>query len=475
MSASSVNMFNIGKSGLMVTKQSMATTSHNISNVNTEGYSRQNVEQTAGPVISNGRLTIGTGAWAKKVTRVSDEYLERRIQQEHKNFSNAEEKDTYLQQTEQIFNESNNDGLNRLATRLFNEFRQLSTDPSNSAIRAAVRESSSQLASDVSRMDKELKEVAKNIDTRLEGYVGEVNSLAAEVRDLNLLIDKAELDGGSAPDLHDKRDIALKKLGAMADISTSRDNHGRVTVTLAGQVAIVAGESLKPLEVMRTPPDPASGKKEGSLDIFIKDPIPQKLTQFFKTGRLGGLLEVRDKDIVAAQDRINNIAYTMAKEVNALHRQGFGLDGQSGRDFFAEPMDRESAAATFRVSDVIKDNLDAIAAAKDPSGQGDNRMAIALSSVGDQKGLMGDENSSILDSYNSMVSELAVKTGATKRSLVFQKDVLSQLENVRESLVGVNLDEETANLVKFQHAYAANAKVLQVADETMQTVLNTFK
>jgi flagellar hook-associated protein 1 FlgK len=102
-------------------------------------------------------------------------------------------------------------------------------------------------------------------------------------------------------------------------------------------------------------------------------------------------------------------------------------------------------------------------------------MSLALSAVGDLKGLGGNTNSSILDIYNSMVSGLAVKTGASQKELVFQKDVLDQLQNVRESLVGVNLDEETANLVKFQHSYAASAKILQVADETMQTILNTFK
>ena len=102
-------------------------------------------------------------------------------------------------------------------------------------------------------------------------------------------------------------------------------------------------------------------------------------------------------------------------------------------------------------------------------------MAVALSGLGDLKGIAGDAASSILDVYNSMVSGLAVKTGASKKELVFAKDVLAQLENVRESLVGVNLDDETANLVKLQHSYAASAKVLQVADETMQTVLSTFK
>ena len=472
---SSVNMFNIGKSGLMVSKQSLTTTGHNISNVNTEGFSRQNVDQTAGPVHTNGRLTMGTGAWAKSVTRVSDEYLERRIQGETKNLANVEEKDVYLQQTEQIFNESNNDGLNRLATRFFNEFRKLSTDTGNTAIRAAVRESSAQLAADVNRMDHELKEVSRNIDNRIEGYVRDINASAKEIRDLNLLIQKAEMAGGSAPDLHDKRDLALKKLGAMADISTSTDESGRVSVTLAGKVTIVSGESTTDLEVMRTPPDPETGKKEGALDIFVREPVPTKLTGRFLTGRLGGLLEVRDKDIVGAQDRINKVAYLISKEVNNLHRQGFGLDGQGGRDFFEEPVSLERAAETMKVSGVIRENLDAIAAAKDPIAQSDNRMAVALSGLGDLKGITGDTSSTILDTYNGMVSELAVKTGANKRALIFQKDVLTQMENVRESLVGVNLDEETANLVRFQHAYAANAKVLNVADEMMQTVLNTFK
>ena len=473
--ASSVNLFNIGKSGLMVSKHSMSTTGHNIANVNTEGYSRQNVEQTAGPVIPNGGLTFGTGAWAKKVTRVSDEYLERRIQGEHKNFAQVEEKDAYLKQTEQIFNEANSDGLNRVATRFFNEFRKLSADPGNTAVRASVKESSAQLASELNRMDRELKDVSRNIDTRIEGYVREVNALAKEVRDLNLLIEKTESGGGSAPDLHDKRELALKRLGAMADISVNKDNNGRVTVTLAGHATIIAGDQLSELEVKRTPPDPATGKKENRVDIFVNDPVPTKLTEKIKSGRLGGLIQVRDQTIRDAQDRINQIAFTTANEVNNIHRQGYGLDGSSGRNFFEVPVNQESAAEMLRLSSVIEENLDSIAAAAAPNAPSDNRIAVALSGVGNLRGLMDEQNSTILDSYNAMVSEVAVETEANEKSMVFQRDVLTQLENVRESLVGVSLDEETANLVRFQHAYAANAKVLQVADELLQTVLTTFR
>lgn len=470
-----VNMFNIGKSGLMISKKSMTTTGHNIANVNTEGFSRQNVDQTAGPVIPAGKLTFGSGAWAKAVTRVSDEYLERRIQGEHKNFANVEEKDVYLQQTEQIFNESNNDGLNQLATRFFNEFRKLSSDPANTAVRASVREASAQLTADVNRMSNELKEVSRNIDARIEGYVRELNSLAHEVRDLNLLIEKAEMGGGTAADLLDKRDLALKKLGAMADISTSKDNNGRVTVTMGGHAPIVVGEIVNELEVMRTPPDEKSGKKEGSLDIFIKEPVPHKLSDKLRTGRLGGLLEVRDQVIATSQDKIDKVAYLITKEVNNIHRQGFGLDGGTNRAFFRELDGQAGAAEKMKLSAEIMNSLDAIGAAKEPGAPSDNRISVALSGLGDMKGIAGDASSTVLDVYNGMVSELAVKTQANSKSLVFQKDVLSQLENVREGLVGVNLDEETANLVRFQHAYAASAKVLQVADETLQTVINTFR
>lgn len=473
--AAPVNLFNVGKSGLMVSKHSMHTTGHNIANVNTEGFSRQRVDQTAGPSIPSGKLSFGTGAWAKQISRVNDQYLDRRIEMETRSFGNLDEKSTYLHQAEQIFNESNSDGLNRLATRFFNEFRKLSTDPGNSAIRASVREASTQLVSDMRRMSGSIREVEKNIDDRISGYVREVNALAKEVRDLNDAITRAEGGGGSAPDLQDKRDLALKRLGAMGQISVSQDNNGRVVVTMEGHIPLVVGAEVNELSVLRTPPDPNTGKQEERLDIVLGDSNPPVyVTDKIKGGKLGGLLEVRDKDLVDAQGKIDYIAFSIAKGVNEIHRQGYGLDGLSGRNYFKEPLEIKRAAEMMEVSEDLNKNLDAIAAAKEPNSPGDNRIAIALSGLSSLKGVT-DEHDSIIDTYNSMVSEVAVKTAAVEKARTFQRDVLSQLENVREGIVGVNLDEETTNLVQFQHAYAANAKVLQTADELTQTLLNAFR
>ncbi len=471
--AGSVNMFNIGKSGLQATKSAMTTTGHNIANVNSEGYSRQNVEVVSGPTIPAGRLTFGTGAWTKSVDRVNDEYLDKRIHVEARNMGNIEEKSNYLEQTEQIFNEAISEGMNRITTNFFNEFRKLSTDPENEAVRASVREASKQLVDEVRRMDRSLKDVQANIDNRVEGYVRDVNALSKEIRDLNLMIQKTDAEGSAAPDLHDKRDLALKKLGAIVDISVSKDKNSRITVTMGGHVPLVCGEQLTELSVVRTPADPKTGKREGRLDIYVNEPVPSKLTTQIKTGRLGGLLEVRDKDITQSQDEIDQIAHAVSEGVNAIHVQGFGKDGGTGRLFFKQLDGVTGAAEHIDLSDDVKENLGAIAAAKDPNSASDNRVAIAISGLESARGLL--EGGTITDKYNSMVSEMGVKTEAAKKATVFQKDVLTQLETVRESLVGVNLDEETSNLIRFQHAYAANAKVLSVADEMMQTVLGTFK
>jgi len=403
-----VNMFDIGKSGMMTSKGSLSTTSHNIANVNTEGFSRQQVEQAANPTISTGKLTFGTGVHMKSVSRINDDFLGHRIQVENRNNKNSEEKDIYLSQTEQIFNESNSEGLNKLATRFFNEFRKLSSDPSNESIRSTVRETSKQLASDINRMDRQLKEMQRNIDEKMVGYVDEFNALTKEIRDLNLLIEKGELMDSKVPDLQDSRDLALKRLGAMADISTSRDKNGKVTVTLAGHVPVVNGGDFTKIEIMHSPADPANGKSIGLIDIVVKEPVPQSLNHFLKTGRFGGLLDVRDNDVGAALKQVNDIALEMTESVNAIHAQGYGKDGGTGRLFFRDLTGLKDRAAEFiGLSEDVKNNVNAIAAGGEPDSPSDNRVAIAISGLGTMK--HPDTQSSIIDDYNSMVGELGVK------------------------------------------------------------------
>lgn len=473
---SSVRMFDIGNSGLQTAKSSLSTVGHNIANVNTEGYSRQRVEQTAGPPTPVTKGNAGTGVRMLGITRTNDEYLNRRIEAEQKNFGASEERDIYLAQTEQIFNEANTEGLNRLTTNFFNEFRKLSVEPENQAIRASVREASNRLVGDIHRMDAELKAVQENIDYRLNGYVSEFNSLVKEIRDLNLLIEKSEIgDEPASPDLLDKRDVSMKRLGALADVSVSKDNKNRVTITLAGKGAVVNGGDCVLLETQRSIANPEIGKKAGALSVIIKDPLPVDLTAYLKGGRIGSLIDVRDRDIGSCQQQLNDVAFATAKSVNDVHMQGYGLDGITGRKFFDNVVEFDRAAETIQLADPIKNSLESIATAREANAPGDNRIAIAISNLSSIKGLVSDKDRTISDLYNTMVGELGTKAAAATRDVNFQKDIIAQLDGFHEAISGVNLDEETTNLVRYQHAYAASAQVIKVADEVMNTIFQMFR
>ena len=219
------NVMQTGRSGMMASKAAIATAGHNISNANTEGFSRQRVETSnLTPQVSAGaHALVGTGTKVSRVERVNDEYIEKQIRTGAREMATMEERDLALRQTEDIFNEMNGDGLNRLISRFFNEFRKLSNEPDNESVRQSVREASQAMVNDFKRLRREVDAVREHIDSRLEGYTKEANSLVDEIRDLNVKIKAMEVGGAPPNDLLDRRDAALKKLGTYMELTTHKD------------------------------------------------------------------------------------------------------------------------------------------------------------------------------------------------------------------------------------------------------------
>src|SRR5262249_50894647 len=154
-----------------------------------------------------------------RVERLNDEYLEKQIRNGTRDLSHYEEKDVVLQQVEDVFNEMGGEGLNRVMTRFFGEFRNLASDPDSEAVRQSVRESSKALVNTFHVLRNGAKDVQNHIDSRLEGYAKEVNMLADNIRDLNVRIKQTGAGGAEPNDLMDQRDLATKKLAALIDIS----------------------------------------------------------------------------------------------------------------------------------------------------------------------------------------------------------------------------------------------------------------
>jgi len=465
------NVMQTGRSAMTAAKTAIATAGHNIANANTEGFSRQRIEQNAAPGGSKpgSRTEVGRGVSSVAVSRINDEYVEKQIRNSTRDLSHAEEKDLFLRQTEDVFNELNGEGLNRLMTRFFNEFRKLGNEPDNEAVRQSIRESTKALVNDVKRMRGEIDEVRRHIDSRMDGYVREINSLSEELRDLNLKIKTTEIGGGKPNDLLDRRDTVLKKLGSFVDLQMHKDNEGGFVVNIKGVGPLVAGPVFTKFTTERSPAD-EQGKVEGALELKTEASAAGNVTHQVSGGKLGALLETRDKLLSTVQDRLDQLAFGLTTAVNSIHSQGVNRYGQVGSNFF-RPLESSFRAAEFiDLSDEVKDNVNYIATAIEPDSPGDNRVALAISGLQGQK-LLNDGKATIDDFYNSIVSDIGVANARNRSVLTQQRDISTQLGKIREQVSGVSIDEETANLLQFQHAFDASAKVIQIADECLRTVL----
>lgn len=468
---SSINIFNTGKSGLFANRAALATTGHNIANVNTEGYSRQRVDTTTQHPSGIGKHVYGTGTTISQINRINDEYLTRQVSNEMKYLGEYEEKDMALAQAESVFNEIGNAGLNRLVSKLFNEFRKLGNEPESEALRATVRESADQLIGDFKRISRSVRDVQKNIDVRIDANVRQVNEYIDKIAQLNDDIKRIELSGGQSGDLRDARDLAVKKFATITDLSVSTNEKGDFSLSIKGIGTVVAGLLKSKLYVETGKADPQIGRPEGALRVFMQNRVPPEITDNLKHGRLGGLIETRDKLLGVAMARIDELAYSLATKINEVHTLGFTLNGSSGINFFKQPKAMAQAAELMALSTEVQADSKNIATAITPDAPGDNRLVQYIAKLQHAK-IMSGGQSTFDDHYNATVADLATVTAKNKQVFEHQQHIVGQLEKFRDSVSGVSLDEETTNLVQYQHAFDASAKVIKVADEMLQTILD---
>jgi len=465
---------NAARTGLNAAKANISTTGHNIANANTEGFSRQRIHQEA---IAPRKTTIkgdyiGRGVNFQPPERINDEYIEKQVRGGARDLAHFEEKGLSLQHVEDIFNEMNGDGLNRLMSRLFNEFRKLSNDPNSQAVRESVREASKSVVNDFKRVHKELEESAHHIDSRITSHIKEVNELASQIAELNSRIRVNEISKNVTADLNDQRDVALKKLMQLTDITTTLDENDTVNVAIRGAGPLVTGVTAEKLHVDRTKEN-SEGKIENALDIYA-DYKPAPLTNKMTGGKIGALLQVRDETISGAMKRLDELAFNLTRSINQIHRQGFTRNGAQGVNFFKDLPDAHRASEFLEISDQVLNSSDNIAAAAQANSPGDNRISIAISGLQGLR-LMDEGKTTFDDFYNGIVSDVGVLKSSNNASLNQQRNINTQLTKMRDQVSGVSMDEETANLLQFQHAYDASAKVIQVAEKMLDSILEIMK
>ena len=466
------SMMDVGRRSMSNSQTALQTVGHNIANKNTEGYSRQRVETETALPIGIGKLRIGMGANTSAVTRTNNNYLERQIGQEQSTLGFAKTQADTMNRVEQVFNEQINRGLNNYIGEFFNAVREFSASPDSMASRTLVKETGDFMAKDFHRVNKQLTEAQKEIDFQLTSHLQEINGYTEQIAQLNERIHQVEVGGATANDERDKRDNLIKKLGEKIDIRWAEGDGGMVTVSAGTAVLLVAGNDAKKLQVQATPA--GNGKREGNVDIVYKnkeEATPVVVTHHFTGGAVGALVDIRDRVINRLLGDMDKLAYTIADEVNSAHMQGFDRYNRKGDVFFELPDTMDGTSATIKVSEDIQTDVGKIAGAARPNAPGDNTIAHLISNI-QYRPLLDNGQTRLEDFYQGVVGRVGVETRTAQTSEHSQQDIVAQLKNIRESISGVSLDEETAKMVEFQKSFDASARLIKTADELFDTVLN---
>ncbi|MBC99599.1 MAG: flagellar hook-associated protein FlgK [Halobacteriovoraceae bacterium] len=482
------NILGIGNSGLIAAKKSLETTGHNIANVNTEGYSRQRVMQQSNVPINHSGLIQGTGVRVRSVDRIHDKFVEQRLQKATSQESFSNHRFEELTQIENIFNELDSDGLNNIINKFYNAFRELSAQPDNETMRSVVRDTANLVVKDFNRIRSSLDGLSRNIDAKIDGEITDINAIAKNITQLNVKIAELEAGGSETGDLRDQRDMAIRELSKSFKIHTYSDEKNNFIVAAVGVGTLVAGSQYQELAAAGTALSDSSSGMDGSVEVFFKSRPAHKITHKFKSGRLSSLIKVRNEDIRKNQEEIDQIAFDFAKSVNAIHNRGYVgrpvqefEDGRTvasdakgpvtGINFFKISSTADGAAQSLSLSDEVESDISNIVTALTPNSPGDNRISLAISKLQHEKFMAGG-TATIEEQYLKTVGNVGVEVGKAKLDAEQNEGIRVQVETIKERTSGVSLDEEAANMVKFQHAYDAAAKVMQTANEMFETVLS---
>ena len=452
-------IMSIAGQALLTQQQAISVTSHNIANVNTPGYSRQRLKMTTNTPADSAVGPMGSGVSGETIERIYDRYLSAQLINESQALGRWDTQKGAVEMVEVIFNEVDGSGLSQAMSKFWDAWQSLANNPDGTTERQILITASQVLAATFNQLNSDLSQNQQNLDLAIQGTVTDINRLSQQIADLNEKIISSEAGSFSANDYRDQRELLLRELSELIDINTFEDATGAVSVLVANGRPLVSSGQFWQLSTETS--------VAGFQDIVWVDDTGNapNITADISGGRLKGYLDVRDGVIDGYINRLDTLAQTLMTDVNTLHQNGFDLDGLGGEVFFIG-----TAANDMEVNPNIVGDLDLIAAASDAlTVPGDSRQAIEIANLQYQLTMGGTQ--SYNDYYSAIVRDVGNEVLKSGASYNHQSDMMAQLENQRESVSGVSLDEEMINLLKFQNAYAAAAKLITTADEMMQTIL----
>ena len=437
----------------------------NIANERTEGYKRRRVELRATSSNSPGvfissplGVSHGTGVSLDSIERIHDSLLASSAWEARSGLGAADEEARLLSAIENLFPSNNAGSLNNVLSDFWGAWNELSTDPSDQGIRQTLLNRTSSLTDTLNRISGDLDQLRAQTVPDLENAVEEFNTIIERIAELNVYIQSQRAN--STPDFaaEDERDLLITDLSELAPVQIQQDEGGVYNVFVRG-IAIVQGRDFNTLE-LDSAAIPAT-LNYANTTVAYSAPAGDD-------GRIGALLRTLNTTIPNVQQQLDSLAETIVTRVNALHNTGYGLDGNTGRDFFDAT---GTTAGTIALSSDMSDTR-FIAASDNPDATASEDNDIALAILNERTIQQGALNNSSIEDYAiSIVSEVGSQLETVTGQFEGHAAVVTYLDSLERGVSGVSINEELSKLIQYQQSFSASARVLSTAQIMLDTIL----
>jgi flagellar hook-associated protein 1 FlgK len=447
------SIFEIAKSGLFTARQATRMTANNIANADTPGYTRRRPVLSAEVMRKNG-YNVGRGVSVKQVQQLRNALTDRQIMKKNDILGGMKEQNRVYKQLESVLTPDSDSSLDTQLSNLFNAFSELSNNPQDLNQRSVLLSKAKTLTGTFHNLADDIETTASETKKAAQSRVDKVNSLLKNLDRLNSNITRSHANG--KPDLtgQDQQIKQLKDLSKLVKINTAYNDNGTVEVRIGG-ITVLGGDGASAITAETAP-----GKHVFRLRLDNGKLIKPD------GGKLAADRDMIENVIPDLQKHLDELAKTLVNKVNDVHKTGYGLNDNVHRAFFN---DANTSAQNISINNDLLQNPGDIAASSEPGEAGNNDVAAKLSNLQNEKSI---NNQTLTDNAVSLMSKPGNRIYELESQIDMQNSSRQLLINQQQSRSGVNIDEELTNLIKYQNAFQASARVVETGRQMSQTLLS---
>lgn len=446
--------FDVSLSGILAGQKGLKVTQNNIANINTESYARQQVDLHANNMRAGAGVEgqIGNGVWVEEITRIKDEFLIAQSRNEKSLMSYYGAMQDELSTIEGIFNETSSGSVSNMLTKFFNSWDELSKFPEEASYRNALVSVANSFSTKLNDINNDLNETRIKLDEDIVIQVKKINELVAKIAAVNDKLTKVPTDSPNS--MFDERDRYLDELAQYIDVEVSNDIKNPLLVNVkVGGVSVISGTEHTQLTALLDRGADEWVIASGNMPVNVQ------------SGSLAGDLQMRNGSVAGYQNELNEFVSLFITEVNAIHQTGYGLDDTTGVNFFLG-----TGIHNIQVNPLFKSNPEKIATSSDVSTPGNADISKLVAEL-KHKNFLAGGTANPIGFYNGFAIKLATELNIASDNQHIHETMYTNVQSNRQSVQGVNMDEELANLMQFQQYYTANSKVITAIDKLYDALL----